>query len=160
MFRLSRAQGYESTHSLNSITLLLRNTDAGSSWWKRRIIVTGVLAQQLQELFWVGADDGSQLWITSGNLLENRLKHCWLLLNHLAKLLELGVISEKVKISKTTCSTSGDISTEQTSRSSSTCTSTSSTTTAGSTSCSSCGLEEITRSWVIASSSGGAGRRR
>jgi hypothetical protein len=80
------------THSLNSLTLLLCNTNSLSSWRKWSVIVA-ILTQKLQELFRVLSYERSKLWISSADLLQNRLEHLRVLLYNLSELLELRVIS-------------------------------------------------------------------
>ena len=48
------------------------------------------------------SDQLSQLWVSSANLLKDRLEHLRLLLDDLSELLELGIVSEEIKIAQST----------------------------------------------------------
>jgi hypothetical protein len=60
----------------------------------------------LHELLWVLGDDLGQLRATCGDLLQDWLKHAWLLLDDLAKLLELWVVAKEVEVSGTSSASS------------------------------------------------------
>jgi hypothetical protein len=87
------------------------------------------------------SDQLCQLWVTSADLLEDRLEHLGLLLHDLAELLELGVVAEEVEVAQSTtgCCCCGSCSScsEEIS-----CSSTSGCTASSSTGCG-CGLEKI-----------------
>ena len=89
----------QSTHSLNGITLLLSHTNGLSTGRQRRVIVI-ILAKQIQELVGVLGDQLGELGVSGTQLLENGLEHLRLLLDDLAKLLELGIISKEIQVSK------------------------------------------------------------
>jgi hypothetical protein len=57
-----------STYSLNSLALFFGDTDSLSSRRKWCIIIS-ILAQELKELLGMLADQSSQLWVASSNLL-------------------------------------------------------------------------------------------
>lgn len=89
-------------------------------------------------------NQSSQLWVTSSNLLQDRLEHLRILLDDLSQLLELRVISEEIEVAKSSaggasCACTSSSSSKQVSRS------TYSGTTTGTTSLSSLGslLEEV-----------------
>lgn len=89
------------TYPLDGITLLLRNRNRLSARGKRYVVV-GILTKQLKELVRVGRNKLSQLGVSGTKLLENGLQHLGLLLNDLAKLLELGVVSEEIQVAQIT----------------------------------------------------------
>ena len=89
----------KSTHSLDGIALLLSHTNSLSTRGQRRIVVI-ILAKQAQELVRVLGDQLGELGVSGTQLLENGLKHLRLLLDNLAELLELGIISEEIQVSK------------------------------------------------------------
>lgn len=45
------------------------------------------------------SNESSQLWISSTDLLQDRLEHLGILLNNLSELLELWVVSQEIEIS-------------------------------------------------------------
>lgn len=72
------------------------------------LVVFNIFAQQLQETVRVLANDGCNLWVSGGNLLQNGLEHLWLLLHELAELLEMWVAAQEVQVSESiTGSSSG-----------------------------------------------------
>ena len=108
----------KSAESFDRITLLLRNTNRGSTRWERtsithatngiasdvlasmlvhsvlqRLRVKPYLGQQLEKLFLILPNNLSKLWIAFSNLLEDRLEHGRLLLNKLTQLLEVRTLS-------------------------------------------------------------------
>lgn len=107
----------ENTYALNGIPLLRCDGNGLCTWGQvGLIILIKVLTQQLQELLGVLSDDLGNLGVASRNLLQNGLKHVGLLLNELAKLLEVGVAAEEVQAGKgIATSTSGGGSTTSTS---------------------------------------------
>lgn len=71
------------------------------AWGQRALFVFAkVLAQQLQELFRVLADQLGNVGVPSGNLLQNRLEHLGLLLDELPKLLKVGVGTQEIQVGK------------------------------------------------------------
>lgn len=90
------------THSLNSLSFLFRNANGLSSGRQWGVLI-GILAEQLQELIWILANQLCKLWISGAYLLQNRLEHAWLCLHYLTQLLELWISSKKIKITKSAC---------------------------------------------------------
>jgi len=99
-----RKHGLGATHSLDGFSLFFGNTDSLSASRQSSIIVD-VLREQRHEGFGILADKLSNLRVTSGDLLKNRLEHLRLSLDKLAKLLELRVVSEELQ-RVTTCTQS------------------------------------------------------
>ena len=93
------------TYPLDSLPLLLSNTDLLGAGRQRNILI-GVLGQQLHELLWVLGNHLGELRVASSNLLENGLEHLRLLLNDLAQLLELRVVAQEIKSVGTSGTTS------------------------------------------------------
>lgn len=92
-------KGRGNTHSLDGVPLLLSHGNSLSSWRQRRIVVS-VLAQQAKELLGVLGYQLGELRVASAKLLQDRLQHLRLLLDNLAKLLELGVVSQEVQVAE------------------------------------------------------------
>lgn len=94
------------TYSLNSLSFFVGNCNlirAGRQW---PTLVIRILTKQLQESLGVLADQCCKLWIPNADLLQDWLKHLWLLLNDLTQLLKLGIVPEKVKVRETSGSRS------------------------------------------------------
>lgn len=87
------------THSLNGVPLLLSHGNSLSSRRKGRIVVS-VLAEQAEELLRVLGYQLGELGVACTKLLQDRLQHLRLLLDDLAKLLELGVVSQEVQVAE------------------------------------------------------------
>jgi hypothetical protein len=100
------------------------------------------------------SDQLCQLWVASADLLKDWLEHLWLLLDDLAELLELGVITEEIKVAKSTSACSGCCCSSGSEKIS--CSSTSGCTAASCTSLS-CGLEKI--DWLLTTFSTCGSRR-
>jgi hypothetical protein len=98
-------------------------------------------------------DQSSQLWVTSSNLLKDWLKHLRILLNDLAELLKLRVVSEEVEIAQSSTGSTCTCS----------CSSSSTTSTASSLCSLSSLLEKIYRlittfsCWLLGGGNGGNG---
>jgi hypothetical protein len=86
-------------YSLNGISLLLGDGNSLGARGERNIIVS-IFTQQLKELVWVRGNQLRQLRVASAELLQDRLQHLRLLLNNLAELLKLGVVSEEVEVAQ------------------------------------------------------------
>ena len=97
--------GRGDAHSLNRLSLFLRDADGVGSGRDRRVVVN-VLTEQLQELIRVLADQLSQLGVARANLLQDRLEHVRLLLHHLTKLLEVLILTQEVEVAQATGGTS------------------------------------------------------
>lgn len=91
------SQGPRSTYTLDSIALLLSHGNRLSSRGKRSIVVA-ILTEQTQKLLRVLGNQLSQLRVASAKLLQDGLEHLWLLLDHLAELLELRVVPEELQV--------------------------------------------------------------
>lgn len=69
------------------------------------LVLTEILAQQLQELLRVLSNHRSNLGVASCNLLQNGLQHVGLLLDELTELLEVGIAAQEVQVTKRLTST-------------------------------------------------------
>merc|ERR1712187_37653 len=78
-------------------SLLFRNTDRLCTRGKH---VFTVFTQQLKELFFVLANELRDLRVTSSDLLKNGLEHLRLLLNKLAQLLKMRVVTKEIEVRK------------------------------------------------------------
>lgn len=87
------------TYSLNGVPLLLGHGNSLSSWRQGGIVIS-VLAEQAEELLGVLSYQLGKLRVASAKLLQDRLEHLGLLLDNLAKLLELGVVSQEVQVAE------------------------------------------------------------
>jgi len=97
------------TYSLNSLSFFVSNCNlirAGRQW---PTLVIRILTEQLQESLGVLADQCCKLWIPNADLLQDWLKHLWLLLNDLTQLLKLGIVPEKVKVRETSGGSSSSL---------------------------------------------------
>jgi hypothetical protein len=72
--------------------------------WRQRNIIVSILSKKLHELLRILGDDLRELRIASGNLLQDRLKHLWLLLDNLSQLLERWVVAQEVEVGGIACS--------------------------------------------------------
>jgi hypothetical protein len=104
--------GLHFTYSLDSLALLLSDTNRLSSGRQGSILVS-ILSKQLKELLWMVGDHLRELGVSSSDLLQDRFKHLRLLLYDLSQLLELWVVAQKVKAigGETSSSTSASTST-------------------------------------------------
>lgn len=89
----------ENTHSLNGVPLLLGHGDSLSPRGQWGVIIS-VLTEQAEELLGVLGYQLGQLRVASSKLLQDRLQHLRLLLDNLAKLLELGVVSQEIQVTE------------------------------------------------------------
>lgn len=85
---------------LNRIALLLSHRDLMSSRGERGIIVATCLAKKGEELLGVLRDELGKLWVASAELCEDRLQHLRLLLDDLAQLLELGIVTQEIEVAQ------------------------------------------------------------
>ena len=83
---------------LNGIAFLLGHGDLVRPRGQRSVVVAARLAKQGEELIRVLGDRLGELRVAGAELLENGLEHLGLLLHHLAELLELGVVTEKLEV--------------------------------------------------------------
>lgn len=96
------------TYALNGVTLLRCDGNGLCAGGQVGLVIfIKVLTQQLQELLRVLSDDLGNLGVASRNLLQNGLEHVGLLLNELAKLLEVRVAAEEVQAGKGIATSSG-----------------------------------------------------
>lgn len=86
--------------ALNGIALLLGDGNLVGSGGERCVVISGHLTEKAKELFGVLGDELSELGVAGAQLGENRLEHLRLLLDNLAQLLELGVVTKEVEVSK------------------------------------------------------------
>lgn len=87
------------THPFNSIALFFCDRDSLGAGGQGNVVV-GAFAQKREELVGVGGNQLCKLRVAGAKLLQNRLEHLWLLLNNLAELLELRVMSEKIQVAQ------------------------------------------------------------
>lgn len=92
------------SYPLDSFPLFLGHADGLSPRRHGRVLVD-IFTQQLKELVGVLSDELRKLRVTGANLLQNRLEHLRLVLDDLAQLLELRVVSKKVQVAQPTSST-------------------------------------------------------
>lgn len=90
----------EADKALNCVPLLFSHSNLLGSGRKRRIVVASGFAEQLKELLRVLCDELGKLRVAGTELLQNRLQHLRLLLDHLPQLLELSVVAEPFEIPK------------------------------------------------------------
>lgn len=85
------------TYTLDSIALLLshRNSLSTRRQWS---VVVAILTEQAEELLRVLGNQLSELGVAGTELLQDRLEHLGLLLDNLAKLLELCVVPEELQV--------------------------------------------------------------
>jgi hypothetical protein len=62
------------------------------------LVLTKILAQQLQELLGVLTNHRGDLGVACGDLLQDGLEHVRLLLDELAELLEVGVVAQEIEV--------------------------------------------------------------
>lgn len=86
--------------ALNGVALLLGDGDLVGSGGQRCVVISSHLTKKAKELFGVLGDELSELGVAGAQLCENRLEHLRLLLDNLAQLLELGVVTKEVEVSK------------------------------------------------------------
>lgn len=67
---------------------------------RQRRVVVALLAEERQELLRVLRDELRELRVPRAELLQDGLKHLWLLLHDLAELLELRVVPEEVEVAE------------------------------------------------------------
>lgn len=88
------------TQAFDGVALLFSDLNGVSSGRERCVIVATALAEELEELVLVLSNQLGELGVSGTELLQNRLQHLGLLLDNLAKLLELGVVSQEVEVTE------------------------------------------------------------
>lgn len=89
------------SYPLDSIALLLGDRNSLGTRGERNIVI-GILTKKLEELVGIRGNELSELRVAGAKLLEDGLEHLWLLLDNLAELLELGVMSQEVEVTQVT----------------------------------------------------------
>lgn len=89
------------SYPLDSIALLLGDRNSLGTRGQRNIVI-GIFAKELEELIGIRGNELSQLRVAGTKLLEDGLEHLRLLLDNLAELLELGVMSQEVEVTQVT----------------------------------------------------------
>lgn len=92
---------YSSTHPLNGVPLLLSDTNSLSARRQGSVIID-IFTEQTQELARIVSDHLGELRVAGAKLLKNRLEHLRLLLDDLAELLELSIVTQEVQVAKAT----------------------------------------------------------
>jgi hypothetical protein len=147
----------ENTHSLDGVPLLLGHCNSLGSRGQWGIVV-GVLAKQAEELLGILGNELGQLRVARSELLQDRLQHLGLLLDNLAELLELWVVSQEVQVTESLPASCCGGHSGSRSRSRSSTTSSSNAGTTGTTSPLLCGQVEKVHTVITASGSWGGGR--
>lgn len=91
----------EAAQPLDGITLLLGDRNSLGTRGERNIVI-GIFTKKLEELIGIRGNELSKLRVAGAKLLEDGLEHLWLLLDNLAELLELGVMSQEVEVTQVT----------------------------------------------------------
>lgn len=86
--------------ALNGVAFLLGDGNLVGSGWERCVVISGHLTEKAEELFGVLRDELGELGVAGAQLGENGFEHLRLLLDNLAQLLELGVVTKEIEVTK------------------------------------------------------------